>query len=1118
MFVHIVEFLLSVIGGKMFEPNEEQRLAIEHTGGISLKAGAGSGKTFVLVEHIVFLIEEFIVKNPIIDEAEFEKKFSLYISGIVLMTFTKKAAGELSIRLRNKIRDLSQERENKQWDIIYKNISKMTVGTIHSFCFKLLRGGHFVDIDPDLTLINELESKNKLTQIINNWLEFKLKDGDYAESIIEDIYASSERVIQSFCRIFSLPELRMVWRTLDVDEVVDKNINDEFIKTCQQISLGKIIFLENELSLLKEEFSNKKWFLMLSRLASCINGNIFKTSEDFTSLLSLFNEFKGARGPTKKDPESAILLWEEQKLFKKLINDNAPDFLQFFEDNTFCKKWMLALRDLYDYIELNYLSIKGITFSDLEYYVMLGLEDEETKNKIRKSYNYLIVDEFQDTSEVQFTILSRLINNDFNRMFCVGDIKQAIYGFRGGEVSLFQKFDFLAPQSLTLNNNFRSYKKIVEFNNSLFDYIFPLGQNYEGQDFFKVEGQNQNPISESTGEVIMLRPELSHLDNLNEFTLSSSEMSRIEAETIIKHLHQTADKSEKVCILYKKLTPLKFLVPLLIKNNLSFTAQIKIPFLEDPILGLYKTSLEYYLKNTVEIQEEEIIFSLFMLKGHLDILGFDFDQEQLLYAITKFSNNIPLLGVMNSFNSFIFSLGIATANYDNTLVLLESISNLAFDDPESILITINSESARQYSYDFQYGDTPTDIRIMTTHSSKGLEFDHVILAGIHTNGGRLSNNEMFGSIPGSFLWRNKKQSHKLFKTPFFIFENLLEKNKEFAENKRLLYVACTRAIKSLVWVNIENAKGPAIKDKNSWINALRKFVELKNFSVTELSIPINISGGTTDQSPAPLFHNDNVGVFTKSDKGQWGEELACFSEISVTRFTTIVDCPRKFYLKNICKLNGDEFSQINNAQNNIDENNFVKEQFESNGLEEESLIKPGAMERGSFIHEQIYRALTHELIIQNEINDKVDLIAIEYAINQFKDLGNISAIYAEEPIKFPMFGYMLSGTPDLVIEKINTSFEVWDFKTGKTRPANEESYWYQLYCYGYSLYSRGMIDQNAQLVFSLIYVDQQIKLSQELSISEISEKLFSAWKKLNEFDQVNLDHCDKCQYAGICGT
>src|SRR5690606_21213487 len=120
----------------------------------------------------------------------------------------------------------------------------------------------------------------------------------------------------------------------------------------------------------------------------------------------------------------------------------------------------------------------GFTFGDIAYYVSLGLDNKDIKTRVNNDYNYFIVDEFQDTSFLQFNIIGKLINNDFNKLFCVGDAKQAIYGFRGGELAVFEDCSVKIPRNLKLSHNYRSLAEIIKTNNSIFDHILPIGFNF----------------------------------------------------------------------------------------------------------------------------------------------------------------------------------------------------------------------------------------------------------------------------------------------------------------------------------------------------------------------------------------------------------------------------------------------------------------------------------------------------------------------------------------------------------------------------------------------------------------------------------------------------------------
>src|SRR3989338_4115455 len=109
-------------------PNAEQLLAIEHTGGVLLRAGAGSGKTFVLVEHIIFLTRQWISEFKNTTNSSFEEYIRQKFSQVVMMTFTKKAAGEMSIRLTEKFSEVAEDEENKSlWAVANEAIPMLMV-------------------------------------------------------------------------------------------------------------------------------------------------------------------------------------------------------------------------------------------------------------------------------------------------------------------------------------------------------------------------------------------------------------------------------------------------------------------------------------------------------------------------------------------------------------------------------------------------------------------------------------------------------------------------------------------------------------------------------------------------------------------------------------------------------------------------------------------------------------------------------------------------------------------------------------------------------------------------------------------------------------------------------
>jgi ATP-dependent helicase/nuclease subunit A len=156
-------------------PNPEQEKAIFHTGGKLLSAGAGSGKTFVLIEHLVFILRNLQARSS---SSDWHKLIQSELSKIVLMTFTKKAAGEMSVRMMRKVDEIigeSKREENEQdflfWSYVRQNLSFFNITTIHGFCHRILGLGYWNEFPQNIELVTSLEHKNKIQKIFDKWFK-----------------------------------------------------------------------------------------------------------------------------------------------------------------------------------------------------------------------------------------------------------------------------------------------------------------------------------------------------------------------------------------------------------------------------------------------------------------------------------------------------------------------------------------------------------------------------------------------------------------------------------------------------------------------------------------------------------------------------------------------------------------------------------------------------------------------------------------------------------------------------------------------------------------------------------------------------------------------------------
>ena len=191
-------------------PNQEQAKAIEHNGGVLLSAGAGSGKTFVLKEHLIYLSENWISEAKSTGEPldSFEIRIKNNMRKIVMMTFTKKAAGELQIRIEKEFLGKTKSDHNQNyWNLIYKNIHQLSITTIHGFCFKVIRMGILKGVASDLTVLSDSEYKEAFQLIFEDALEkvtSNLEDTEISNILIKE----KKGVYQSLEKIFSEPGLR----------------------------------------------------------------------------------------------------------------------------------------------------------------------------------------------------------------------------------------------------------------------------------------------------------------------------------------------------------------------------------------------------------------------------------------------------------------------------------------------------------------------------------------------------------------------------------------------------------------------------------------------------------------------------------------------------------------------------------------------------------------------------------------------------------------------------------------------------------------------------------------------------------------------------------------------
>lgn len=1065
-------------------PNPEQEQAIFHNGGKLLSAGAGSGKTFVLIEHLIYLLSK-LQKNAL--PSEWNKQIPCELSKIVLMTFTKKAAGEMSVRMMRKVEELlndaitlGHESDVIFWESVRKNLSFLNITTIHGFCHRLLRMGHWNKFPQEVNLVSSIEHRDKIQKLFDQWFTEK-------QSQLDPLFlASTEALFSAMVEIFSSPELRVLWSNPKIPKNPENEINHFFsefisVKGYENLFSGDIDLRVEA----KEE--KKKWYEVLLQFNELIlkHGPVAASNyKEYANYFKTITRFPPSNSKEISQSQREVLL--KIKEFKADLKDVVEDLDAMICDFDTYKKWVMTISELFEFIDSHYFEVDGFSFSDLEYYVLNALRIPEVLKKVQESFSYFIVDEFQDTSFIQFEILKLLIGTSSNKLFCVGDRKQAIYGFRGGELQVFSDCVNLLGEknNYFLKNNFRSYRSIIKFNNDLFEQVFPLGLKFEGHDphGVQMEAQTIPSTDYNAGTVVSLRTEV-----LGEET--DHDLDQLEAEILGAHIYELLQNNEieTICVLYRKLKPSALLLEFFLTKDVAFNAQIKIQFDDDPLINIFIYLIEIFLNQHDQVKKDSSLLLLQTLLSVLNVKSFSTNK------IDQFFWDLKLYGARLAFHKFIFSLGLSNSYYAQNAEVVDAICRLTKENLVRIYHILKNDESSEYACEMicgmGEGVSKKRVTIMSAHASKGLEFDAILLGGIHTNGRYNGMKEHMGKFPHSFKWKKTFNQKVFFKSPFYHLESEILKFKDFSESKRLLYVACTRAVKHLaftdLWSKIKDQPSDLYLYDNSWIQALRLIpvTQLKSLIVANDKKRVAIS----------LIQQDSLGMLAQEGTGS----LGIISELSVTRLATIAECPFKFYLQNICKIDSGDLSSFTIAI----EENFDDEIFYS------------SKKRGTEIHSCLSDLFLKKISLLDTPVKERDKISWAYVLAS--DYLDDYEVISEKMIKFSFFGQMISGTPDLIFQGKNQLI-IWDFKTGNRDQENEASYWFQLMSYGLAYANLANLNFDDKIELALLYLDQKNIVTKVMTLNEISQTLFLYWKKTESLDQVNPLHCKDCDYSNIC--
>ncbi len=788
-------------------------------------AGAGSGKTRSLVAKYLSILES---GNATVEQ-------------IVAITFTKNGASELKARIQEYIEKyIDRYGEHKNINLTsLRKLGASPIGTIHSFCSSILRENALeVGISPNFSVVDEMEGEEFYLKCIRNIL---INDLSKSDNLIVELLRLEgydvNRVVETLRLILkkaSLLHLEPPFSSFGGGDDFEKDSEredflDNFYNSLQ-------VFLENVENLVryeelfkrtKKESERKKRFDFCYARLKRFCRDFDKKDIPISESIRLISRIKEIIGKINKKSDCyekvSDLIYRLEKNSSRLM-DNYSNYLTSL--------YLKVAEDVYN--EIKDIKINsGIIDHEDQIRLTYDLLDKnkDILSRYRDRYRYFIVDEFQDTDKLQFNIITLL--SEGKNLVVVGDVLQSIYMFRGGDPEIMEGVlnnkDFF---QVSLSNNYRSTPFLIDHFNEFFEKVFE-------SKYLRMKSP-QDLLKSSSEKSDVVKTIISIADTLSEARIEEAEAVASYVSSILE-----TDEFKRIALLFRKTTNTAVYEASLRKRGISFISDFGKDFFKRHEVRDVISLLRYIVNPNNKISELAILRSPFLGASDKDILAYvkgeakdlDTQQERIKNFLTliKDKRNALLL------NGPLYAVGFMLDHIGYSAV------QLGMEDGESKFLNTRRLYSiceilvgRGYGFEeiidyfdkaFEKGsevspsvlekdDSKPCVYLTTVHKSKGLEFDVVILCDTNygrNRGGfesRVMGDASRGFLVGiSPLGKSSKENE---------FKEYI-KEKEDLDEKRLLYVAKTRAKKELVVfiaTSLNRSKGVRKYEKGSFAHII----------------------------------------------------------------------------------------------------------------------------------------------------------------------------------------------------------------------------------------------------------------------------------------------------------
>ncbi|MDD2409865.1 MAG: UvrD-helicase domain-containing protein [Bacilli bacterium] len=812
---------------------KEQLEAIKTNGyNIIVSAGAGSGKTAVLTERVITKL-----------------KNGLHINDLLILTFTNNAAKEMKERIKKAITEIPELKE----EINY--IDSADIKTFDAYVLSLVKKYYYLlNLEKDINIIDNsiilLKKKEILNDIFNNW------------------YTKNNCIFEDFITTFGVKndkEIKNLILNLDqkLDLLIDKTtfLNNYINNYYNENNINK--FFDDYLNLIKKRIASINNCLYNLKLE--INSDYYQKLDILLSNLIKSENYEEIKTNANIDiPRLPNNSSDNAKYFKgEIINylnniktmtlSSKNDLIkEVFQTNDFAKIIISILSELNEKITNYKFKVNHFEYNDIsKLAIKLLKENDDVKIEIKNKYQEIMIDEYQDTSNIQEEFISLIENNN---VYVVGDIKQSIYRFRNANPTIFkQKYDLYKNKEngikIDLNKNFRSRNEVINSINNIFNYVMDddIGNaNYKEEHQLEYGYTKYSTIGKNNYN--------NDLTILNYQNNKEYDISELEAFIIAKDIKQKI-KDNYLILKNDKLIPCTYNdFCILIDRNTSFDIYKKIfNFFQIPI-NLYKD--ENILHNDETYLIKNIITLIFKInnKNYDNIFKASFISIARSYLYDLLDEEIFIIFKDNSYfkndifikctniaselneisNKELIEKIIVTFNFYHKLISAGNIeyrtiilNNLLDKADELNKVGITLDNLEDYfntlianNDEITISAIPTggnSVTLTNIHKSKGLEYNICYYSGLNKRFNlkdpidKFIFSEEYGLILPNYNNGIKKT---------FIFNLYKEKynENEISEKIRLFYVALTRCKEKMIMLTSINKEKLSIINQNKVVD------------------------------------------------------------------------------------------------------------------------------------------------------------------------------------------------------------------------------------------------------------------------------------------------------------